>query len=120
MPQGDQILKFALFPGENKPRDAYLASICKASLPPHYTLNVLKVNKEVQANLHYSWQLDFVFCFKATPCTQTVTAFPQIGSLSGGQDGQSMLEADIRHQVVAVGTPLPTSSLPSSAHQGIE
>ena len=76
-----------------KARDAYLASICKASLPPHYTLNVLK----------------------ATPCTQTVSGPRNMGS--GGGHGDSNYEAgvtaaasagnesggDIRHQVVAVG-----------------
>jgi len=88
--------------GVTKPRDAFLASLCKASLPPHYTLNVLK----------------------ATPCTQTVSGPRPSGphetapaafesTLSGGGE-----IGDIRHQVVAVGTPLPTSSLPASAHQG--
>ena len=93
--------------GQTKPRDAYLASICKASLPPHYTLNVLK----------------------ATPCTQTVSG-PRnpcdaaAAATGGGGFGDSpgavagVPEGDIRHQVVAVGTPLPTASLPASAHQG--
>ena len=60
--------------GLSKPRDAFLASLCKASLPPHYTLNVLK----------------------ATPCTQTVSG-PK--ALQVNYEA----EADIRHQVVAVG-----------------
>ena len=95
---------------QTKPRDAYLASICKASLPPHYTLNVLK----------------------ATPCTQTVSgprnpgdaAASAIGGFGDSQSGSAAVggggpsEGDIRHQVVAVGTPLPTASLPASAHQG--
>ena len=75
-----------------KARDAYLASICKASLPPHYTLNVLK----------------------ATPCTQTVSGPRNMGAAAGG-NGDPNYEAgvvaaggnegggDIRHQVVAVG-----------------
>ena len=33
------------------PRDAYLAAICKASLPPHYTLNVLKATPSTQVKL---------------------------------------------------------------------
>lgn len=89
--------------GQTKPRDAYLASICKASLPPHYTLNVLK----------------------ATPCTQTVSgprnpgdAAAAIGGFGDSQPPAGPAEGDIRHQVVAVGTPLPTASLPASAHQG--
>ena len=42
---------FASFCGKtslNRPRDAYLAAICKASLPPHYTLNVLKATPSTQ------------------------------------------------------------------------
>ena len=71
--------------GVEKPRDAFLASLCKASLPPHYTLNVLK----------------------ATPCTQTVSG-PKKGSGAIGELGayEATLhtgDADIRHQVVAVG-----------------
>ena len=87
--------------GLAKPRDAYLASVCKASLPPHYTLLVLK----------------------ATPCTQTVSG-PHKGlempydASAGGSGVPGGAEGDIRHQVVAVGTPLPTASLPTSAHQG--
>lgn len=81
----------------NKPRDAYLASVCKASLPPHYTLNVLK----------------------STPCTQNVSGPSKGQGESHGLDGGNAPgEGDIRHQVVAIGTPLPTSSLPTSAHQG--
>ena len=92
-----QLEKFSSFCGKTElegPRDAFLASICKASLPPHYTLNVLK----------------------ATPSTQNVTG----PKLSPGDPASNagMGEHDIRHQVVAVGTPLPTASLPASAHQG--
>ena len=88
---------FASFCGKaklNGPRDAYLAAICKASLPPHYTLNVLK----------------------ATPSTQNVSGPSKAppgdvaGSAPGGGGGipsSSVAgESDIRHQVVAVGTPL--------------
>jgi hypothetical protein len=71
-----------------KPRDAFLAAICKASLPPHYTLSVLK----------------------ATASTQMVSG-PR------GQDGAHEIAApagvmapgdvaDIRHQIVAVGKTL--------------
>ena len=77
-----QLEAFASFAGKYKltgSRDAYLASICKASLPPHYTLNVLK----------------------ATPSTQNVT-----GPKTNPGDSASTAgigEHDIRHQVVAVG-----------------
>ena len=90
---------FASFCGKlklNGQRDAYLAAICKASLPPHYTLNVLK----------------------ATPSTQNVSGPSKQPGDAGGAGGAGPGESDIRHQVVAVGTPLPTASLPTSAHQG--
>ncbi|XP_076680403.1 mon2 homolog, regulator of endosome-to-Golgi trafficking isoform X1 [Andrena cerasifolii] len=73
------------------PRDAFITAICKASLPPHYALTVL---------------------YNA----------PQ-GIASGRQQESTqynltMGEPDYRQQVVAVGTPLPTASLPVGAHQG--
>ena len=68
-------------------RDSYITAVCKASLPPHYTLSVLK----------------------ATPSTQLV---------SPGQAAEAEGLSDYRHQVVAVGTPLATASLPPSAQQG--
>ena len=68
-------------------RDSYITAVCKASLPPHYTLSVLK----------------------ATPSTQLVSSSPP-------DDATDL--SDYRHQVVAVGTPLPTASLPPAAQQG--
>lgn len=53
---------------------------------------------------------------KATPSTQLVSGATGQGSPEG--EGSSMVDGDYRHQVVAVGTPLPTSSLPPSAQQG--
>ena len=78
-----QLETFASFCGKAKlerPRDAFLASICKASLPPHYTLNVLK----------------------ATPSTQNVSG-PKLSSPGDPASNAGMGEHDIRHQVVAVG-----------------
>ncbi|XP_067205891.1 protein MON2 homolog isoform X2 [Linepithema humile] len=72
------------------PRDAFITAICKASLPPHYALTVL---------------------YNA----------PQGIPTARQQDAQynlTMGEPDYRQQVVAVGTPLPTASLPIGAHQG--
>ncbi|CAG9759422.1 unnamed protein product [Ceutorhynchus assimilis] len=75
------------------PRDAFITAICKSSLPPHYALTVLN----------------------------TVTSGV---SLRQGQVGevQNMLlqygENEFRQQVVAVGTPLPTSSVPAGTQQG--
>ncbi|XP_052280395.1 protein MON2 homolog isoform X2 [Dreissena polymorpha] len=74
------------------PRDAFITSICKASLPPHYALTILNT----QGNM------------------------PQKGLIRApSQDLQSASsEATDRSQVVAVGTALPTAALPVGAHQG--
>ncbi|CAB4067004.1 Protein MON2 homolog [Lepeophtheirus salmonis] len=90
----DEVCQKAGLLGLNKARDAFLAAICKASLPPHYTLTVLK----------------------STASTQTVSG-PRIHH-NNESHSQQASENDLRHQVVAVGTPLPTASLPASAHQG--
>ena len=68
-------------------RDSYITAVCKASLPPHYTLSVLK----------------------ATASTQLVSAAGSSSEEAGGET------TDYRHQVVAVGTPLATASLAASA-----
>ncbi|KAK0079107.1 hypothetical protein PV326_008920 [Microctonus aethiopoides] len=74
------------------PRDAFITAICKASLPPHYALTVL--NSAPQG---------------------IPTARPQEPSQ---YNPSTMGEPDYRQQVVAVGTPLPTASLPIGAQQG--
>ncbi|KAK3593006.1 hypothetical protein CHS0354_005360 [Potamilus streckersoni] len=76
------------------PRDAFITAICKSSLPPHYTLTVLNTSQSSQ-----SVQKDH--------------------TRSSSQDLQTYgNEAMERSQVVAVGTPLPTASLPIGAHSG--
>lgn len=68
------------------PRDAFITAICKASLPPHYALTVLYNAPQ------------------GIPCARTQEpAQYNPGSIS---------ETDYRQQVVVVGTPLPTASLP--------
>ncbi|KAL1492514.1 hypothetical protein ABEB36_010756 [Hypothenemus hampei] len=76
------------------PRDAFITAICKSSLPPHYAWTVLN----------------------------TITSGV---NLRQGQVGevQNMLmqyggENDYRQHVVAVGTPLPTSSVPAGTQLG--
>lgn len=66
------------------PRDAFITAICKASLPPHYALTVL---------------------YNAPQGIPTVRQQDSAYNLTMG-------EPDYRQQVVAVGTPLPTASLP--------
>lgn len=81
------------------PRDAFITAICKASLPPHYALTVLN--------------------------SAPHSLGPGRGhSPSSSQDLSSQYnhhyssESDYRQQVVAVGTPLPTSSVPIGVQQG--
>ncbi|OWF34717.1 Protein MON2-like [Mizuhopecten yessoensis] len=78
----------------NIPRDAFITALCKASLPPHYTLTILNSQSNAQAAQRGHYR-------------------------SISQDLPTMgLEAVERSQVVAVGTPLPTASLPAGAHTG--
>ncbi|CAH0562136.1 unnamed protein product [Brassicogethes aeneus] len=78
------------------PRDAFITAICKSSLPPHYALTVLNTVTS-GVNLRQSHHRDS----------------QDLSSLMG-QYG----EGDFRQQVVAVGTPLPTSSIPAGTQQG--
>ncbi|XP_058057960.1 protein MON2 homolog [Anopheles bellator] len=96
------------------PRDAFITALCRASLPPHYALSVLNVNYQgvshpMKAHLRLG--------------NNELTA----GSMFHGgmytdidqqQQQQLQQQQQQRHPVVAVGTPLPTSSLPIGAHQG--
>lgn len=68
------------------PRDAFITAICKASLPPHYALTVLYSAPQGISNVRLQENNQY------NPST--------------------MGETDYRQQVVAVGTPLPTASLP--------
>lgn len=93
------------------PRDAFITAICKSSLPPHYAFTVLNTVTS-GANLRgiVAFKVSGVFLFS------NVWGFllvPRIDS----QDVNSQYvtqcgEMDYRQQVVAVGTPLPTSSVP--------
>ncbi|XP_011631155.1 LOW QUALITY PROTEIN: protein MON2 homolog [Pogonomyrmex barbatus] len=73
------------------PRDAFITAICKASLPPNYALTVLY---------------------------NAPQGIPTARHQDSTQYNLTMGEPDYRQQVVAVGTPLPTASLPIGAHQG--
>lgn len=66
-------------------RDAFITAICKASLPPNYALTVLY---------------------------NAPQGIPTVRQQDSTQYNLSMGEPDYRQQVVAVGTPLPTASLP--------
>ncbi|KAJ6640307.1 Protein MON2 like [Pseudolycoriella hygida] len=76
-------------------RDAFVTAMCKASLPPHYALSVF--------NLGYQM---------AGINVPSRTNSHEYGSQCMSQCGEN----DFRHQIVAVGTPLP--SLPFASQQG--
>ncbi|KAK6620142.1 hypothetical protein RUM44_006542 [Polyplax serrata] len=86
--------------GLDNSRDAYIVAICKASLPPQYALNILNVptsNSNLSPNYNFLSSQD--------------------GNVQYSLPGYG-IESDYRQQVVAVGTPLPTASLPFGAQQG--
>ncbi|XP_050085365.1 protein MON2 homolog [Anopheles aquasalis] len=99
------------------PRDAFITALCRASLPPHYALSVLNVSYQ-GANQ------------TKAPYRHGGHEFGAPGLFHGGgygefdqqqqhhQQQQQQQQQQQRHPVVAVGTPLPTSSLPIGAHQG--
>ncbi|XP_075218459.1 mon2 homolog, regulator of endosome-to-Golgi trafficking isoform X2 [Lycorma delicatula] len=82
------------------PQDAFITAICKASLPPHYTLTVL---------------LNAVPCGVGNRLHGGGTN--QEGNGQYGIGGMYGNEVDYKQQVVAVGTPLPTPSMPLGPHQ---
>lgn len=83
------------------PRDAFITALCRASLPPHYALSVLNVNYQGSQ-------------FKS----HSRGGSQDMGNTFLGSYGDADQQQQQRHPVVAVGTPLPTSSLPVGAHQG--
>ncbi|XP_065165196.1 protein MON2 homolog isoform X2 [Atheta coriaria] len=74
------------------PRDAFITAICKSSLPPHYALTVLNA---------------------VTPGgSLRTTAIDSVSCQGQNEDYRQ------QQQIVAVGTPLPTSSVPAGTPQG--
>ena len=88
------------------PRDAFITAICKASLPPHYALTVLhSAPQGIPSGMSLTKQ--------QYQHQQQIAEIGQPMSLTPGQFNPSNLaESDYRQQVVAVGTPLATASLP--------
>lgn len=68
-------------------RDAFITAICKSSLPPHYALSVLNMGYQMAGIKMHSR-----------------TSSQDLGNQYIAQCGEN----DFRHQVVAVGTPLPS------------
>ncbi|XP_070557537.1 protein MON2 homolog isoform X2 [Ptychodera flava] len=77
----------------NTPRDAFITSLCKASLPPHYALTVLNI------------QTTSTSAAKDRGHRRTSS---RDNMLMGYAEGGMSENADGRNQVVAVGSPLPT------------
>ncbi|MCL4134296.1 UNVERIFIED_CONTAM: hypothetical protein GTU68_008829, partial [Idotea baltica] len=73
------------------PRDAFITALCKSCLPPHYTLTVLNNS--------------------STSLSQNNPARTHNRSHSD-ESPQQYYDTEMRHQVVAVGTALATTSLP--------
>lgn len=87
------------------PRDAFITAICRASLPSHYALSVLNMSFHSSGTSSTGYKMG-----QARRASQEMTNI-LLNSCAEG-------EHQNRHPVVAVGTPLPTSSLPIGAHQG--
>lgn len=80
-------------------RDAFITAICKASLPPHYALTILNTAPHGAGSLRSH----------SRASSQDLSSQYSLSPYN---------ETDFRQQVVAVGTPLPTASLPIGAQQG--
>lgn len=83
------------------PRDAFITAICRASLPPHYALSVLNMSYILQNTNNNNNNASMANLLLKTH------------SRRGSQDmsGQFNCNESEFRQVVAVGTPLPTTSM---------
>nr|CAH0104416.1 unnamed protein product [Daphnia galeata] len=93
--------------GLTTPRDAFITALCKASLPPHYTLTVLNASSPgtVTSRVAQSRQ----------PITESYSQH----MVNTGGNANANIETEFRqHLIVAVGSPLPTPSQPAGSQQG--
>ncbi|XP_046459681.1 protein MON2 homolog isoform X3 [Daphnia pulex] len=93
--------------GLTTPRDAFITALCKASLPPHYTLTVLNASSPgtVTSRVAQSRQ----------PSTESYGQH----MVNTGGNANANIETEFRqHLIVAVGSPLPTPSQPAGCQQG--
>ncbi|XP_037957121.1 protein MON2 homolog isoform X2 [Teleopsis dalmanni] len=79
-------------------RDAFIMAICRASFPPHYAMSIFANSGHVDADLRLG---------------HTRTNSQDLNN----QFITTCNEGDFRQQIVAVGTPLPSASLPHSVMQ---
>ncbi|KAH8369024.1 hypothetical protein KR200_004086 [Drosophila serrata] len=83
-----------------QPRDAFIMAMCRASFPPHYAMSIF-ANTATQADGELR-------CHTRNGSQDLSSQF--INNCSGDS-------GDFRPQIVAVGTPLPSASLPHSVMQ---
>ncbi|KAH8282390.1 hypothetical protein KR054_007372 [Drosophila jambulina] len=83
-----------------QPRDAFIMAMCRASFPPHYAMSIF-ANTTTQADGELR-------CHTRSGSQDLSSQF--INNCSGDT-------GDFRPQIVAVGTPLPSASLPHSVMQ---
>lgn len=95
------------------PRDAFVTALCKASLPPYYTLTILSEGSNGSEGTPGSLTVASMQAAGMTSASMASAPPPSAAHLA-----QYLTESEYRPQVVAVGTPLPTSSLQSSGNQG--
>ena len=98
-------------------RDATLTSICKSSLPPNYTLSVLTLSQTNESTTKSKTGRKTSF-----DTTNTINITNLISQQNSQNTSGSYLSAndssETRQQVIAVGTPLSSSSLPQNVQQG--
>ncbi|EDW04109.1 protein MON2 homolog [Drosophila grimshawi] len=82
-----------------QPRDAFIMAMCRASFPPHYAMSIFANNAQSDADLR---------CHTRSGSQDLSNQFINSCNADGG---------DFRPQIVAVGTPLPSASLPHSVMQ---
>ncbi|XP_061394820.1 protein MON2 homolog [Musca vetustissima] len=80
------------------PRDAFIMAICRASFPPHYAMSIFANNPHMDVDLR---------CHTRSNSQDLNNQFMSSCNEAG----------DFRQQIVAVGTPLPSASLPHSVMQ---
>lgn len=84
-----------------QPRDAFIMAMCRASFPPHYAMSIFANTTATQADGELR-------CHTRSGSQDLSSQF--INNCSGDA-------GDFRPQIVAVGTPLPSASLPHSVMQ---
>ncbi|XP_017060451.1 protein MON2 homolog isoform X1 [Drosophila ficusphila] len=82
-----------------QPRDAFIMAMCRASFPPHYAMSIFANTTQADGELR---------CHTRSGSQDLSSQF--INNCSGDS-------GDFRPQIVAVGTPLPSASLPHSVMQ---